>query len=861
MQQKLKFVLLALCYAPLTFAQSNKTDEQKKSIVDESAFTFTEAQLSEDENMTQGVIILNSNTNAYASGVGYRFSPVRFRYRALHQKYNDVYINGSPMNDLEAGQFRYSMIGGLNQQTRNVDFALPFENSSFAISGLAGSNNYDFRAGSMAAGNRVSLGAANRNYVARGMYTYASGFNADGWAFAANLTYRWAKRGYVEGTFYNALSYFFAVQKKWNNGHSLALSTWGNPTERASQGASTDEAYWLANNYMYNPYWGYQNGKVRNSRVVNDFAPSTILTWDWDINNNLKLTTSLFGKYSQYKNTRLNYNSAENPHPDYYKNFPSNYYDVWGLDAITNGTRSSNAYMDWVHAYNYWTASKANRQVKWDRLYWANQEAAKSGTDALYYVQAKHNNNLYLNLSSTLSTQIDKNQTYNIGFVLASNKGRHFLTIDDLLGANSLHNINTYALSNYAIGSPSVQYDLNTMGANGKGRVLGKGDKFGHDYDILVNKALLWSNYAINIGRFNLMVAGKTSFTTMQRKGYMKNGMFPENSYGKSGMAKFTDAGGKTNVTFNAGRGQVLSAGFGYELRAPLATTAFIAPEMNNDFVQNLKNERVLSSELGYQYQNAWMHANLNAYYNRLWNVTEWQNFYLDDINSFSYVSMTGIEKEFYGVELGARFKLTSFLDVNTVSTLCEAKNINNAQVRYLDANKGVYENDIVHNKNMREAGTPLTALSLGVSYHQNGWFVDLNANYYDRIYLSYAPCLRYEKTKQGSTTTNRIEIPENNQNTASIYPEQAKGNGGFMLDGSIGKSIRLRKGQLNFNLMVTNLLNNRRMVTGGYEQSRKSDFTKKDGNTVSKTYKFANNPKKYYAYGINGMFQVSYKF
>ena len=115
MQQKLKLALLALCYASLTFAQNDKTKTNKNPMMDESAFTFTEAQLGEDENMTQNVIILNSSTNAYASGVGYRFSPVRFRYRALPQEYNDVYINGVPMNDMESGQFRYSMIGGLNQ--------------------------------------------------------------------------------------------------------------------------------------------------------------------------------------------------------------------------------------------------------------------------------------------------------------------------------------------------------------------------------------------------------------------------------------------------------------------------------------------------------------------------------------------------------------------------------------------------------------------------------------------------------------------------------------------------------------------------------------------------------------------------
>ena len=57
------------------------------------------------------------------------------------------------------------------------------------MTALAGSNNYDFRAGSMAGGHRLTLSAANRNYTLRGMYNYASGFNAKGWAIAASVAY------------------------------------------------------------------------------------------------------------------------------------------------------------------------------------------------------------------------------------------------------------------------------------------------------------------------------------------------------------------------------------------------------------------------------------------------------------------------------------------------------------------------------------------------------------------------------------------------------------------------------------------------------------------------------------------------
>ena len=85
----------------------------------------------------------------------------------------------------------------------------------------------------------------------------------------------------------------------------------------------------------------------------------------------------------------------------------------------------------------------------------------------------------------------------------------------------------------------------------------------------------------------------------------------------------------------------------------------------------------------------------------------------------------------------------------------------------------------------------------------------------------------------------------------------QEKGNGGFMFDGSIGKSLYLKHGQLSINLMFTNLLNNSRIVTGGYEQSR-SDYTA-SGN--ARAYKFSRNPKKFYAWGTNAMLNVSYRF
>lgn len=849
MHNKLIIAVAALCYTPLAMAQ-NDSIGRKGAVMSETAFTFTEAQLGEDDDMSQNVSIINSNSNIYASEVGYLFSPMRFRYRAFDQKYNDIYINGTPINDLETGQFRYSWVGGLNQQTRNMESAMPFEGNRFSMPGMGGSNNYNFRPASMPAGHRLTLSGANRNYTLRGMYTFNSGLNNKGWAFSANVTYRWASEGYVEGTFYNSLSYFFGVEKVFGDGqHSLSLVTWGNPTERASQGAGTDEMYWLANDRYYNPYWGYQNGKKRNSRVVNDYSPTAMLTWDWTIDHNTKLTTSLLGKYTMYQSTKLNYNNADNPHPNYWKNMPSSYYDVW--DDTDEANRTPQALEDWNRAYTFWTSSKANRQINWDRLYYSNNQAAAQGQDAIYYIQAKHNDALTLTLASTLNKQLKKNMLWNVGIMASTNKGMHYQTMEDLLGATTYHNINTYALGTYDRNSDEIQYDLNHRNA-----IIGEGDRFGYDYNLFVNNAKAWTSFSHDWGILHYTIAGKIGYTSMQRDGKMRNGLAANNSYGKSGVAQFLDGGVKLGTSFNLGRGNTLTIGAGYETRAPQARTAFASPEINNDYVTNLKNEKVFSAEIGYQLQTSWLHANINAYYSYLTDVTDWQNYYFDDINSFSYVSLTNIKKVYSGVEAGLRFKVTSSFDINLIGQISEAKITNNSNVRYMNSTSAQYTDEIVYNKDMRDAGTPLTAASLGLSYHKGGWFIDLNCNYYDHIYLSYSPSYRYASTLD----TRQIvtgNIYDNDGNVLPSAVEQAKGKGGFMVDGSIGRSIYLKRGSLSINLMVTNILNNQNLCTGGYEQSR-SDYTN-SGNI--RAYRFSKNPMKFYAYGTNGMLNITYRF
>lgn len=69
MQKKLKLAVIALCYASLACAQTEETQAQKAATMDESAFTFTEAQLGDNDDMSQNVTIISSNNNLFANSV------------------------------------------------------------------------------------------------------------------------------------------------------------------------------------------------------------------------------------------------------------------------------------------------------------------------------------------------------------------------------------------------------------------------------------------------------------------------------------------------------------------------------------------------------------------------------------------------------------------------------------------------------------------------------------------------------------------------------------------------------------------------------------------------------------------------
>ena len=808
------------------------------------SYTFSEGQLGEDDDYAGTTAMVSSNDDYFLSEVGYLFSPMRFRIRAYESMYNNVYANGVLLNDAERGQFSYGMIGGLNDATRNKEGATYLEHNRFGSSSIGGASNINLRASQYAAGHKASLVGCNRNYLARVMYTGSTGLMQNGWAFTGSASYRWANEGVIEGTFYNSAAYFLAAEKKINDQHSISIATWGSPTERAQQGAATEEAYWLAGSHYYNPNWGYQNGKKRNARVVNSFEPSAIITWDYKINDNMQLTTSLFGKYSMYSTTALGWNgNAADPRPNYYKNLPSAAYDVWDLDY----TPTEDELGEYNTAYNYWKASKANRQLNWDYMYFANQQANAVGGECLYYVERRHNDQLTLNLGSTLNIDYNRHNKGTVGLQLGSTKGMHYKTMSDLLGASKYTDIDKFSVGDFGPNSDYVQNDVDNPN-----RQIKEGDVFGYNYDLFVNKANLFYQHQFNKGIFHLFAGANAEGTTMERFGHMRNGRAMEFSKGSSGVATFLGGGAKLGMVFTFNAYNTLSLGAGFENRAPIAYNSFIAPRMRNDFVQGLENENIFSAEASYSLNVGPVSAKVTGYYSMMNNIVEQSAFYNDLESQFTYLTMTGVNKVHYGVEAAVVYNVTSALAFNFVASVGDAAYTDNANGFLISENEKVIKNNKVYMDGVKVDGTPLTALSLGVDYNISGWYLSANVNYYDNIYIDASKYARLE------SVVGEPVIDSETGNEVLSIPSQYKGKGGFMVDASIGKSISLKRGKkLNINLSLNNILNNPNMITGGYEQNRGDSYA--DGE--ARTYKFSKNPYLYYANAFNAYLNIGFRF
>ncbi|HOO99283.1 MAG TPA: TonB-dependent receptor [Bacteroidales bacterium] len=765
-------------------------------------FTLNISEGIEDDGFeTQSVQgILSAGADVFLSNAAYTFGPVMFRVRGYDANYSNVSLNGFVMNDIESGSPYWSNWGGLNDVMRSAMVTSGPEPIGFLFEPVGGATRINTRASEYRTGIKAVYSLSNRTYGNRLMLTYSTGLMDNNWAITGSYSKRWSERGYEEGTFYDANSFFLSVEKKLNPRHSLNFTALNAIYERGVAGGTTQEIYDLMNDNFYNPYWGYQNGEVRNSRVRSNNKPLLTLAHIWNPGEKVDVQTTVGYWFGKSGYSALNWYDPLDPRPDYYRKLPSYYTDQ--EDSLRIATA--------------WVNDPSVSHIDWDGFYFANRknlfymEDAEgipgnnvTGLRSKYIVEDRRNDISQFQLNTRASWDLNERLNVTGGILADIFRGHNFNTVKDLLGGEFWLDIDKFAESDQPANRDALQNDLENPD-----NLAVEGDIIGNNYYVFQRGGTLWGTGRYSHNRYSVYLSGNVRYTSMWREGLMRKGLFPDNSLGKSEVLDYMTWGVKAGGDYRITGRHLITLNTLIATNPPLFRNSFLSPRTRNTATPNLQEETIISADASYVLRAPWITGRITGYYTKFMKQTEVTTFYHDDLMTLVNYAMTNIDKENYGLEIGAEVTLTTGLTLNTAAALGQYLWVNNPNITITqDNNNEVLRIEEVWIKYFRQSGTPQTAFSLGLEYNSSRyWWASITGSYYDNIYLDFNPVTRTKDAETGYF---------------QYWDIQKKQAPGYLLDIFLGKSWRIKDTFISLSANISNILNNKSFGTGGFEQYR----------------------------------------
>ncbi len=370
-------------------------------------------------------------------------------------------------------------------------------------------------------------------------------------------------------------------------------------------------------------------------------------------------------------------------------------------------------------------------------------------------------------------------------------------------------------------------------------------------------------------------------------------------SKGKSDVCKFLTYSTKMSLAYLLSGGHRFSLNAGYFADAPTFNDAFISPRTRNTIIDGITTQKTMSADVNYQWAGNGYSVRVTGYWTKIKDQTDVMSVYDDSQQSFVNFALTGIDQRHMGVEIGAKMPLPvqglslsgalslgEFIYTSnprmttTIDNSAELINVDeeipywkqSPQYRrvvynkteqieygfrkdengdYVKDDKGNYVLDPVIDGYQKHhvPSTPEIATALALNYRTRSyWFFELTGQFFAKSYLDMNPLYRTCTAVGGA---DGIATPEE----IEYMTTQEEFDPAFLLNLSLGKSWYIhRKYNIGFSLNAQNILNNRGVRTGGYEQSRLITSMNKD-----RYYKF--DSKYFYMCGANYMLNLYFRF
>ena len=625
--------------------------------------------------------ILKSTPGVYATKGGGGFGDAELRLRGFNSENIAVMINGVPVNDMENGRVYWSNWAGLSDVTRSMQVQRGLGASKVAVPSIGGTVNIVTKTTDAEEGGNIFATTGNDGYMKFGA-TVSTGVLDNGVAATVSAS-KTTGNGYIDGTEFEAYSYFVNIAKDFGDDHQLSFTAFGAPQEHGQRETQhLIETYRLSERgTKFNGDWGYLNGEVTHIQDNFYHKPQMSLNHYWDISDKTNLSTALYASFGTGGGGGYTGNADLRSIDSPYRN---GYLQPFNLDLVVA----------------------------------ENVENGDLGSETILY--NSRNDHKWYGALSTLSTEITESIELLGGVDFRYYKGEHFQEVKDLLGGT---------------------YWLDDSNENNPVSIARVGDKINYYNDGIV----LWEGgfaqleYSENdLSAFLSLAASNTSYKRIDYFNYLDSDPQQETDF-----IHFFGYSAKGGANYNIDNHHNVFANIGYFEKAPFFGAVF--QNFQNIINEDAENQKIFSAELGYGYRSTNFRGNVNLYRTR-WSDRTFTQSYFDRATDQTYfANILGVDALHQGIEVDFSYQPFTTLTITGMASIGDwVWDSNVTDVFIYDDEQNIVNPDSPINlllKDVPVGGSAQHTFALGLNYEAlPGTHVRVDYNYYDNLFADFDP-------------------------------------------------------------------------------------------------------------------------
>ena len=700
--------------------------------------TLGKKEIAEELGSQDLPMVLNSKPGVHATQAGGGDGDARITIRGFSQRNVGVMIDGVPVNDMENGWVYWSNWFGLDAITGQMQVQRGLGATKLAMPSVGGTINIltQNTGGKREINVRQEYGIAN---FLRTSLSYKSGTLKNGWGILFSGSYKQGD-GWVDGLFTQGAFYYLKVQKRIGN-HVLSLSGFGAPQQHGQRSYSQPIEYWDSDfaskvgipdssldvtrdrGIQFNEHWGNKtiDGKkeVFSERRNYYHKPQITLKDFWKVNEKLSWSNIIYMSIGRGGGQRY-FNSAS-----------TIIRDSLGL-------------------------------IDWDEIVYNNQYKTLFGQtysteDVAYHptllkssqiLSASVNNHFWLGGLSQFDYAVNDKWNIAAGLDYRYYSGEHYTEVIDLLGGDyfvneaDLNSGTSMKVVGDKIAREDRPYQNHRVGLVQWAGGFGQAEYSEGRWTAFANLSVVSNFYkGIDYFRKQQLSIGDTTLEIGYNDTVLYNGQtYDINSdgleYNQTDWVKRFGATFKVGANFNVTESSNVFINLGYLSRTP--QHANVINNNRNQVFDNLVNEKIIATELGYGYRSKKLSMNVNGYF------TMWENRPLPfglsipdplDPTEFISVNVPGMDALHMGIETDISYVIAKRLTLEGMVSVGDWRWASAEDIEIYDDTisfdaRGVHVGD---------AAQSTYALSLRYGFGKGG-YVKMKYTYFDRYFSDFDP-------------------------------------------------------------------------------------------------------------------------